>query len=255
MKVLLSNDDGICAEGIGALVEEFRRDYQVFVSAPSCQQSGVSRSMTLYEPLRAEEYQDFGPGITAFSISGTPVDCVRLGVGNLFPRPDVMVSGINLGANLGTDTLYSGTVGAAHEAALMGIQSVALSCCSFHPAHLDTAARIGRMAVAYLLAHPLPFGALLNVNVPDLPMERIKGFKIASVGIETYALTYVQRHDPMGRAYYWPPRERTTDERGLDVDGRWTDDGYVSLTPLTYDLTDRTTMASMDIHDFFKAEA
>ena len=254
MKILFSTDDGICAEGLAAVVEAFRGEEAVFVSAPSCQQSGVSRSMTLYDPLRAERMDIFGPDIPAYSVSGTPVDCVRLGIGNLFPRPDVVVSGINLGANLGTDTLYSGTVGAAHEAALMGIQAVALSCCSFHPAHLDTAAKVGRMAVRYVMAHPMPFGTLLNVNVPDLPMEALKGIRFAPAGIETYALQYIQRTDPMGKNYYWPPRERTTNERGLDADGRWTDEGYVAVTPLTYDLTDRRYMADMKADDFMKME-
>lgn len=250
MKILFSNDDGICAEGLLTLVEAFRAGNELFVSAPSCQQSGVSRSMTLFDPLRAEPDDRFGPDVPAYAVSGTPVDCVRLGVGNLFPRPDMVVSGINIGPNLGTDTLYSGTVGAAHEAALLGIPSVAVSCCTFRPKHMETAARYAVLAVAYMRTHPMPFGTLLNVNVPDLPMEAIKGVKLVPIGIETYALQYVERKDPMGRPYYWPPRERTSDPAGLNTDNRWVTEGYVTLTPLTYDLTDYRQMDAMDLSGF-----
>ncbi|MDO4573313.1 MAG: 5'/3'-nucleotidase SurE [Clostridia bacterium] len=246
MKILLSNDDGVHAEGLRVLAEALYGEHTLCVSAPDRERSAVSRSMTLFSPLRARACTLPGlPDVRACAVTGTPVDCVRLGVGNLFGRPDMLLSGINHGGNLGTDTLYSGTVAAAHEAALLGIQAAAISCCSHAPKHLETAAIYARRALRYLSAHPLPVGGLLNVNVPDLPPEEIRGVKLAPVGIEEYALSYVEREDPVGVPYYWAPRGRLTDAAGQDVDVRWVQEGYVVFTPLTYDLTDRASLASM----------
>lgn len=251
MNILLSNDDGVFSEGMRALAGALVKHGTVCVSAPDRERSAVSRSMTLFAPLRARRVTLSGlPDIPAYAVTGTPVDCVRLGIGNLFERPDVVVSGINHGGNLGTDALYSGTVAAAHEAALLGIQAVAVSCCGFHPVHFETAAVYAARAVSYVRAHPLPFGTLLNVNVPDLPAEEIRGLKIAPLCVEEYALAYVVREDPMGVPYYWAPRGRLTDVAGQDVDARWISEGYAVLTPLTYDLTDRTSMAAMRESDF-----
>lgn len=132
MKILLSNDDGIFAPGIHALAEALCQAHEVYVCAPDGERSAVSRSMTLFSPLRARKTQLAGlPDIPAYAVSGTPVDCMRLALGNLFPEPDIVVSGVNMGPNLGTDVLYSGTVAAAHEAALLGYQSIAVSCLSY----------------------------------------------------------------------------------------------------------------------------
>lgn len=249
MKLLLSNDDGITAAGIHALATELSKRHEVFVSAPATQQSAVSRAMTLFDPLRADCYCLPGlPEIPAYAVTGTPVDCVRLGLGNLFEKPDMVISGINLGHNLGTDVLYSGTVAAAHEAALLGYQAIAMSCCSFEPRHLDTAARVAAHMADYLSAHPLPFGTLLNVNVPDLPFSRLRGVKVAPICVEEYTLKYIEREDPRGRRYYWSPRERLTDAGDADVDERWSTEGYVTITPLGYDLTCYSSMRDMRIH-------
>ncbi len=251
MNLLLSNDDGVFAEGIRVLAEALCNIGTVCISAPDRERSAASRSMTLFSPLRARKTLLNGlEGVEAYAVTGTPVDCVRLGVGNLFPRPDVVVSGINHGSNLGTDALYSGTVSAAHEGALLGIQSLAVSCCGYPPVHFETAAIYAQRAVLYLLEHPLPFGTLLNVNVPDLPPEEIRGVRLAPLCVEKYALRYVERKDPMGVPYYWAPRERMTNAAGLDVDARWAKEGYAVFTPLTFDLTDRGSMAKMREEDF-----
>lgn len=238
MKLLLSNDDGVFASGIRALASELSKNHEVYVSAPDRERSAVSRAMTLFSPLRAQRTQlpDL-PDVQAFAVSGTPVDCVRLALGNLTPNPDLVVSGINLGPNLGTDVLYSGTVAAAHEAALLGYQSIAISCLSYEGEHMETAARVAAMAVEYLSGHPLDFGTLLNVNVPAVPFEQLKGIKAVPLGVQQYALEFVEREDPMDRKYYWAPRGCTTCSDGLDVDVRWANEGYVTVTPLTYDLT------------------
>lgn len=246
MRLLLSNDDGVWAEGIRALAAGFAAEHEVMVSAPDMERSAVSRSMTLFTPLRAKRVKLPGlADIPAYAVNGTPVDCVRLGIGNLFPAPDVVVSGINMGYNLGTDVLYSGTVAAAHEAALLGYQAIAVSCCAHEPKHLDASVLAARWGLEYIKEHPMPFGTVLNLNAPDIPADQIKGVRPARTCIVQYALTYVERADPMGKPYYWPPRSRSAQADHLDCDERWVNEGYISVTPLTYDLTDHSLLAGM----------
>ncbi len=249
MKILLCNDDGVFAAGIRALACALIEDpeNEVFIAAPDTERSAVSRSMTLYTPLRARETRIDGLlNVPAYAVSGTPVDCVRLAIGNLFPAPDLVISGVNHGPNLGTDVLYSGTVAAAHEAGLLGYRAIAVSCMGYEPKHLDTAGRVAKHLVAYVMARPMRFGTLLNVNVPDVPFEALKGVKLAPACVEEYALTYVEREDPMGVKYYWAPRGHTSSAEGMDVDDRWAREGYVALTPLSYDLTDHAFLSEMD---------
>jgi len=246
MKILLSNDDGVFAIGIRALAAELSKKHEIYVSAPDTERSAVSRAMTLFDPIRARKTTIKGlPEIPAYAISGTPVDCVRLALGNLFPNPDLVVSGINHGPNLGTDVLYSGTVAAAHEAALLGYQSIAVSCLSYEAEYVETAARVAAIAVEYVSAHPMAFGTLLNVNVPSVPFEALKGVKVAPLSIQQYALAFIEREDPMGRTYYWAPCGYNTNTDGLDEDNRWAREGYVTLTPLTYDLSHTSRLNEM----------
>ncbi len=249
MKFLLCNDDGYLAEGIGALAKTLSDGHEVFAAAPNRQRSAASRSMTLFDPLRVERVTlPLAPDVPAYSVSGTPVDCVRLALGNLFPKPDIVLSGINHGGNLGTDTLYSGTVAAAHEAALLGYQAIAVSCMGHRPAHLETAAFVARRAAEYLLAHPLPFGVVLNVNVPDLPLTALKGVRTAPLSIVQYALRFEERKDPYGGRYFWAPSgQKLSDPTGQDVDERYVVDGYAVCTTLQYDLTDRQTLGSLAV--------
>lgn len=250
MKILLSNDDGVFSSGMRALATELNRHHDIYVSAPDRERSAVSRAMTLNEPLRAHKTHIEGlPDVPAYAVSGTPVDCVRLALGNLYSAPDIVVSGINHGPNLGTDVLYSGTVAAAHEAALLGYQAIAISSLSYPGEFMETAARIAAVAVDYLAAHPLAFGMVLNINVPALPFEALKGIKVTPLAIEQYALEYVERKDPFGRTYYWCPRGCTTCSEGQDVDDRWAREGFVTLTPITYDLTQYSRVGEMDSHD------
>ena len=250
MKLLLSNDDGVFASGIYALAAELSKTHEIMISAPDRERSAVSRAMTLMDPIRAKKVQLHGlEQISAYAVSGTPVDCVRLALGNLFPAPDMVISGINHGPNLGTDTLYSGTVAAAHEAALLGYQAIAISGLSHKSEYQDTAARIAALAVAYVSRHPLQFGTVLNVNVPALPYEAIKGVKVTPLCVEQYTLPYVEREDPFGRKYYWTPRGCTTCSTDMDVDDRWAREGYVTLTPLTCDLTQYSRLNDMKSQD------
>ena len=234
MKIMIVNDDGIDAAGLHALIGALCGAHSVFVVAPDRQRSAVSKAMTLYEPLRAERRTLAAfPRVEAYAVNGTPVDCVRLGLGNLVPRPDAVISGINIGANLGTDTLYSGTCAGAQEAALSGVPAVALSCCSFRPAHLDTAAAMAEPALELLSRCPLPFGAFYNVNVPDLPHADIRGMRGARLGLLRYPDAYEKRQDNIGRDYYWAPRDPVI-ENAEDADTALVPKGYVTVTALSY---------------------
>ena len=239
MQVLLTNDDGIDSPGLLALVKVLSGEHDLLVCAPDAQRSAVSRAMTLYTPLRAEKREDFAALCrNVYAVSGTPVDCVRLGLGNLFPRPQAVLSGINLGPNLGTDTLYSGTCGAAQEGAVQGIPSIALSmdCRDGEtPRHLETAARIGLSALALLQKKPLPFGAYYNINVPNLPLEKIKGLKNTRLGVVKYKDEYEKRTDTRGRDYYWACGGALKQTAERDTDERWLAEGYVTVTVLSYD--------------------
>jgi len=236
MKILLSNDDGVDAAGLRALVEVFCKEHSVCVVAPDRQQSAVSKALTLYSPLRATRYPfPDCPGVQAFAVCGTPVDCVRLGLGNLVTRPDVVISGINIGANLGTDTLYSGTCAAAQEAALRGFAAFAISITSFKPMHLGTAAQVAARMLPWVLENPLPFGAYYNINVPDLPLSEICGVRPARLGIVEYREAYEERVDMIDRTYYWAPREVVTREEEQDTDAYLVREGFVTVTALSYD--------------------
>ncbi|MDO4543848.1 MAG: 5'/3'-nucleotidase SurE [Clostridia bacterium] len=236
MNILISNDDGIGAVGIKALVDELSSKHSLTVVAPAIQQSAVSKALTLYSPLRAERVTLSGhEEIEAFAVMGTPVDCIRLGLGNLISqKPDLVISGINVGHNVGTDTLYSGTCAAAQEAAIRGFNSLALSCCSFKPRHMDTAAKVGARMIEYIKKLPPPFGVFYNVNIPDLPFEELKGIKRARLGIVRYEDEYIRRVDTIGRDYYWAPRQKINDLKNEDTDERWVFEGYVTITPLSY---------------------
>ena len=195
--LLISNDDGVTAGGINFLIEALRPVADLLVVAPDSPRSGQGCAITPTHPLIVRDVR-CEPGLRVYACNGTPVDCVRLALGNLFPKPDIVLSGINHGGNLGTDTLYSGTVAAAHEAALLGHQAIAVSCMGHRPAHLDTAAFVARRAAEYLLAHPLPFGVVLNINVPDLPLSALKGVRTAPLSVVQYALRFEEREDPYG---------------------------------------------------------
>lgn len=245
MRILLSNDDGLFSPGIRALAELFHLEHEVFMAAPDTERSGASHSFTFSSPLRMTETRLDGLcDVPAYAISGTPVDCVKIGLANLGFIPDIVISGINIGANLGTDTFYSGTVSAAMEAALLGVPAIAVSICSFKPMHLSAAALAAKEAIPYLEKCK---DLLLNVNVPDLPFEQLKGMKWTRLSKQVYASEMIERTDPHMRKYYWMPAERLTscapDE---DSDERWTREGYVALTPLLTNLTDAASLSCME---------
>ncbi len=234
MIILVSNDDGIHSEGLHALEAALRTVGEIYTVAPDREQNAVSHALTLHRPLRIEEIAP-----RRFAVNGTPTDCVNLAVKGFLPiRPQLVVSGINKGANLGDDITYSGTVSAAIEGSLLGIPSIAVSLMiKEKPFHFETAAEFTAILAGEVIAQGLPTDTLLNVNVPNLPASEIKGYRLARQGKRRYAETIDARVDPRGRKYYWIGG----DDLGFDPD-EGTDcvavhEGFISVTPLHVDLT------------------
>ncbi|MDX9975632.1 MAG: 5'/3'-nucleotidase SurE [FCB group bacterium] len=231
--ILVTNDDGIYAPGIALLAAALEDVGEIWVYAPDRQQSAVGHGVSLHRPLRVTELKD-----RWFMVDGTPADCVMLAVRDLlYARPDLVVSGINPGANLGDDVTYSGTVAGAYEGMLLGIKSVAVSDVRYKPAHVETAARYAARLAEKLLAEGLPRNTMLNVNVPDVPYEELKGVAVTRMGRRDYQDVIVKRMDPRGGAYYWIGGAEPSHEMEEGTDFEAIAEGKVSITPLHRDLT------------------
>ncbi len=233
MKILLSNDDGCHAPGIVALARALAELAEVTVVAPDRDRSGASNSLTLDNPLRAYRQEN-----GFYRVEGTPTDCVHLAItGLLEEEHDMVVSGINAGANLGDDVLYSGTVAAATEGRFMGLPAMAVSLVGQEFNHYDTACRVAVRLVRQLRSDPLPADTILNVNVPDIPWEELAGFEVTRLGHRHKAEPMVRGVDPRGREIYWvgPPGEEQDSGPGTDFHA--IRNRRVSITPLQVDLT------------------
>lgn len=238
MKILVANDDGINAEGINKLARALCAEHDVVVSAPDSQRSGASHSLTLHEPLRAVKTNMEGLDCLAYAVSGTPADCVKLAVSNLIEMPDAVISGINLGANLGTDVFYSGTVAAAMEGTVMQLPAIAVSICSHHPEHLDTAVHWALEAVKIMFPEgdpKKPICGLLNVNVPDIPLEEVRGYKFTTLCRRQYPDVYDTEDGDVYSIPKWGMLSYDPDE---NHDYNAIINGYVALTPLITDMCD-----------------
>ena len=238
MRILLSNDDGWRAEGLRTLSQSLGEFAAVTVVAPERDRSGASNSLTLDAPLRLRHE---GPGL--ISVEGTPTDCVHLAVTGLLEQaPDMVVSGINAGANLGDDVLYSGTVAAAMEGRFLGFPAVAVSVTASMPRHFATAARFTGDLVKRLMSHPLPADTILNVNVPDLPWEEIEAVEATRLGHRHRSEPVQQSADPRGRPIYWigPPGAEQDAGPGTDFNAIRRD--CISVTPIQIDLTRYTAL-------------
>ena len=231
--MLVSNDDGFRAEGIRCLAVELERTERVTLVAPDRNRSAASNSLTLNRPLDIIEE---GPG--TYSVNGTPTDCVHLAIsGFLDDEPDMVFSGINSGANLGDDVLYSGTVAAATEARFLGVPAVAISLAGLRPRHFAAAARVAREIMEHLLRDPLPSNTILNVNVPDVPWDALRGFEATRLGQRHRAEPIVPIVSPKGREMYWIGPPGGGQDAGPGTDFHAVERGYVSVTPLQIDLT------------------
>jgi 5'-nucleotidase len=262
MNLLISNDDGVFSLGIRTLANTLATaGHQITVVCPDRERSATGHGLTLHKPIRAEVIESiFHPAIRAWACSGTPSDCVKLALGALLDRPpDMVLSGINHGSNLGTDVLYSGTVSAAMEGVIEGIPSIALSLTSFSSQEFQPAADFAQTLVAHLTKHPLPQVTLLNVNIPAIPQHDIAGVAVTRQGIRRYVDLFEKRVDPRGKTYYWLAGEvlEEVDDQALDsaewigldkpADLAWfkqipTDvqairQNYITITPLQYNLT------------------
>jgi len=234
MNILVTNDDGIHSPGITVLAEELRQLGEVTIVAPDRERSAVGHALTLHHPLRAERI-----AASIFAVDGTPTDCVNLGIHSLLPsRPDIVVSGINRGANLGDDVTYSGTVAAALEATLMGIPAFAISLATNHEAaNYASAAFFAVKLASKIIVEGLPDDTFLNVNVPDLPMESLRSPLFTTQGKRRYDGVIVHNVDPRGRKYYWIG---SVDMDFYDLEGSdyaAVSRGHISVTPLHLDLT------------------
>ncbi|MFA5535895.1 MAG: 5'/3'-nucleotidase SurE [Bacillota bacterium] len=251
MYILLTNDDGIMADGIQSLRKACERIADVVMVAPDRERSASGHGITMHKPLRVEE-SSYGnsPG---FAVSGTPADCVKLALEKLLVKtPDLVISGINKGSNLGTDVLYSGTVSGALEAIINRIPSIAVSLENKNKNKDDyrIAANFAAQLAKYIIKRPLPVNTFLNVNVPDLGAEAIKGVKVVKIGSRRYVNTIEERKDPRGRSYYWLSGNlRENLETNTDI---WAiANNYIAISPLHYDLTNFKAMTDIEaIQDY-----
>jgi 5'-nucleotidase len=233
MRILLSNDDGYFAPGLLLLAEVLAPLGEVTVVAPERDRSGSSNSLTLDRPLSVRKAQN-----GFFFVNGTPTDCVHIAVTGLLPQlPDVILSGINYGANVGDDTIYSGTVAAATEGFLLGIPSIAISLVAEGGGHLRTAARVAAELVARMQKRPLPQPALLNINVPDIEYERLAGFSVTRLGKRHKAEPVIKSTTPRGDVVYWIGAAGAAQDAGEGTDFHAIAANRVSITPLQMDLT------------------
>ena len=236
MRILVSNDDGVDAPGIHALAEGLRAaGHEVLVVAPDRDRSGASNSLTLDAPVRVVQLD-----AATWRVHGTPTDCVHVAItGMLEHEPDIVVSGINNTANLGDDVIYSGTVAAAMEGRFLGLPAIAMSLNSVDhaPKHYDTAARAAVALVARLATDPLPADTILNVNVPDLPWEQVRGFEVGRLGNRHRAEPCVRQDDPRGRSWWWIGPAGPEDDAGPGTDFHAVRSGHISITPIHVDLT------------------
>lgn len=246
MNILVTNDDGIDSPGIYALVMELRRLGTVHVVAPDRQQSAVGHALTVSSPLRATPFAREGE-LFGYAVTGTPADCVKLGISTLLEQPpDLLVSGINHGANTAVNIVYSGTVSAATEGMMMGIPSIAVSVNSFsYDVDCKPAARYAATIAQHIHAIGLPAGTLINVNVPAIPDEHIKGIKITRQGTGNWHDTYERRQDPLGHDYYWLTGTYRPTQGETDTDDAAMRNGYVSVTPIQFKLTNDAFLGSL----------
>jgi 5'-nucleotidase len=245
MHILLTNDDGIYAEGIYALYLQLKKLGKVTVVAPDSQRSSIGHAITLAYPIWKNKVKrkglDFGT-----SISGTPADCVKFAVGVLKHKPDIVVSGINLGPNDGCSIFYSGTVAGAREGALMGIPSLAVSLATFVNPDFTYSAKIGAKMTKLIMKEKMPKGTFLNVNVPNKKASQIKGVKMASQGLIPIHGTFRKRVDPNSREYYWMTGKMQVKKKDNLTDSNALNNNYVTVTPIQSDQTDYSFLEKLN---------
>jgi 5'-nucleotidase len=237
--ILVTNDDGVHSPGIIALYRAMKNLGEVFIVAPDRERSAAGHSLTLHRPLKVTEVRE-----RVYSVNGTPTDCVTLGVNKVLPeRPSLIVSGINRGANLGDDITYSGTVSAAIEGTIFGIPSIAFSLPAAKYYHFDVASAVASEIATFVVEHSLPYDTLLNVNIPNVQSNMIKGIRFTRQGKRIYDGAIQETFDPWGEKHYWIGGGKPYWERGEDTDIEAVGANYISVTPIHLDLTNYEALA------------
>ncbi len=245
MKILLSNDDGINAPGIRALQKGLQSLGQVVTVAPESEQSAVGHAITIAQPLRVQEVHLNGD-LFGYAVNGTPADCVKIALKTLLKeKPDILVSGVNLGANVATNIIYSGTVSAATEGTLLGIPSVAVSLNTYTQPDFSTAVKFAVEIVRKTAENGLPRGTLLNINVPAIEEGKIKGIKVCRQSDRVFQVSFEKRADLRGMDYYWQGGNMDLSEADPTADLNALEQGYVTITPIQYDLTNHSFLKEL----------
>jgi len=236
-KLLLTNDDGIYAPGLFALYSELKNDFDISIVAPESEMSAVGHAITLYSPLRVKEINRNGD-FFGYAVNGTPADCVKIALQELLDqRPDIILSGINLGANVGIDVLYSGTVSAATEGAFLGVKSAAISLATRKNPDFSFAAQFSRQIIKFLKHNGFKTGTALNVNIPAIPKEKLAGIRLVKQGTSRLKERFERRTDPRGNVYYWLVGEIEIEKYTEDTDLIALKRNKITITPITCDLT------------------
>lgn len=245
--ILVTNDDGISSKGIQSLIDVVSRLGEVVVIAPDSPQSGMGHAITINHPLRLEPSFLFD-GITAYSCSGTPVDCVKLGIYEVLHRkPDLVVSGVNHGANTSSNVLYSGTMSAAVEGAMEGISSIGFSLCSFDSnADFSVAMSVVERVSAHVLKEGMARGVCYNVNVPYIPQEEFQGLRFCRQAHAFWEDRFDKRFDQFGRPYYWLTGDFYDEDKSENTDLYWIEKGYASIVPTQFDMTAYTALKNLE---------
>jgi 5'-nucleotidase len=256
LSILITNDDGIHAPGLWALFKALRPRYQVTVIAPDRERSAVSHGITLHQPIRAVHVGANGAnggngGNGGWAVSGTPADCVKLALVELLEsRPDLVIAGINPGANVGVNLNYSGTVAAAKEAALNGLKSLSVSIQGFENLYYDDVARCVARWVPLFHSNEIPSGTFLNINFPNLPTEGTAGVRVTRQSIDTYHEYFEKRQDPRNKTYYWQGSESLPVFSHADADGAALAKNHISITPVRCDMTDYDALERLKMWNF-----
>ena len=247
--ILVTNDDGIFAPGIYALWEAMQEIGEVTVVAPDTEKSAVGHAITIADPIRVQKIHRKN-GFEGFAVKGTPADCVKIAGRSLMKTPpDIVVSGINSGANVGSNIIYSGTVSAATEGTILGIPSVAISLNSIKGGDMTASQKVAKTVVNKVLENGLPQGILLNVNVPNISLDSIKGYRITKQGKLVFKDRFEKREDPRGKFYYWMKGEIINDTNSA-TDGFAIQNDYISITPIHYQLTEESFLKTLKSWEF-----
>lgn len=243
--ILITNDDGINALGLSVLAQEIQKIAEVVIVAPDTERSAVGHAITLTEPLRAKKvYRN--EKFYGYAVNGTPADSVKLAIKSLLNKtPDLVISGINLGPNTGTNVIYSGTVSAATEAAILDLKAIAVSLGTFINPEYGPAARYIRLLAQQVITRSLPHGVLLNVNVPPIPESEIRGIKVTHQGMARFQEIMEERIDLRGSTYYWLGGEMASSDPDPNSDHTALSNNYITVTPLHYDMTNYSFISEL----------